>query len=88
MKKNLIDQTAALSYSLGTSIVHFAMAVTIKFIKPLDINHSSLAGMDSAKDVDQACLLEAAEWDFLIQFSFYVHIVLCLTNIYREIFSA
>ena len=84
----MIDQTAALSYSLGVSIVHFAMAVTIKFIKPLDINSETLTSMDPTATPDAICLLEASEWDFLIKFSFIVHIVLCLTNIYREIFSA
>ena len=77
-----------MSYSLGTSIVHLAMAVTIKFIKPLDIESKTLTAMDPTKSPDRVCLLEAAEWDFLIKFSFIVHVMLCLTNIYREIFSA
>ena len=64
------------------------MAVAIKFIKPLDIESPTLTAMDPTKSPDKVCLLEAAEWDFLIKFSFIVHVMLCLTNIYREIFSA
>ena len=36
VKKNLIDQTAALSYSMGVSIVHLALLVTIQFVGKVD----------------------------------------------------
>ena len=37
IKKNLLDPTAALSYALGVSIVHFAMFISINFVKKIDM---------------------------------------------------
>ena len=43
VKKNLIDQTAALSYSMGVSIVHLSMFISLQFVKHPDM--SKIAGL-------------------------------------------
>lgn len=50
VKKNLIDPTAALSYSLGASIVHLALAFTIYFV--LDFDY------DLASTKHESCVIE------------------------------
>jgi hypothetical protein len=47
IKKNLLDPTAALSYALGVSIVHFAMLISINFVKKIDL--------DQASKLNEAC---------------------------------
>lgn len=67
VKKNLIDQTAALSYCLGVSIVHLAMFLVLFMVeKP---------HMDKIGDLSMPCQLEAVRWDFLINFCNTTHII-------------
>ena len=80
VKKNLIDQTAALSYSMGVSIVHLAMFVALFFVKGVDIT--------TAVAMTQNCIDEAAQWDYLMAYCKVCHLVLFFANLYREIFSA
>ena len=47
IKKNLLDPTAALSYDLGVSIIHFGMLISINFVKDID--------MEKAMTLNEAC---------------------------------
>jgi len=80
--KNLIDQTAGLSYCLGVSIVHLSMFVVLFFVQKPDLAKAIAA------NVSDACLIEAEKWEFLLTFCNTTHIIMFVANSYREIFSA
>lgn len=83
VKKNLIDQTAALSYCLGVSIVHLSMFLVLFMVEKPDL--------DKAKDFAisaPACFEEAGKWDFIVKFCNTTHIIQLVANSYREIFNA
>lgn len=80
VKKNLIDQTAALSYSTGVSIVHLAIFVSFHFVPMID--------MTNDEGLRPECIEEGNSWSFLMSFSRVCHMILFLSNFYREIFTA
>jgi hypothetical protein len=82
VKKNLIDQTAALSYCLGVSIVHLSMFLTLFMVQYPDL--------DKAKEmeVSDECMTEAMQWHYLMRFCTTTHIIQLVANSYREIFNA
>lgn len=82
VKKNLIDQTAALSYSLGVSIVHLSMFIVLFMVEKPDLEKALAAG------VSDECMIEAEKWDRIIKFCNTTHIVQLIANSYREIFNA
>ena len=81
VKKNLIDQTAALSYCLGVSIVHLSMFLTLFMVEYPDLE---AAGALGKKD----CYAEAEQWYYLMKFCNTTHIIQLVANSYREIFNA
>ena len=80
VKKNLIDQTAVLSYSTGVSIVHLAMFISLRYVKVIN--------MGNTEGLSSACLSEAQSYDYLVKFMNISHLVLFVTNSYREIYAA
>jgi hypothetical protein len=80
VKKNLIDQTAVLSYSTGVSIVHLAMFISLRYVKVIN--------MGNTEGLSSACLSEAQSYDYLVKFMKISHLVLFVTNSYREIYAA
>ena len=80
VKKNLIDPTAALSYSLGASIVHLALAFTILFIKNVD--------MTAAEGLHKECVKEANNYRMAIIYFKVTHVISFITCIYREVYSS
>lgn len=54
VKKNLIDQTAALSYCLGVSIVHLSMFLVLFMVEKPDLEKAS-----AFKDTAPGCYVEA-----------------------------
>ena len=79
IKKNLLDPTAALSYALGVSIVHFAMFISINFVKKID--------MDKAGELSEICQYEASKVEQVFQFFYIWHAVTFIACFYREVFT-
>lgn len=80
VKKNLIDQTAVLSYSTGVSIVHLAMFISLRYVDTIS--------MAKTEGLSSVCITEASSWDYLIKFMNINHLILFVANLYREIYSA
>ena len=80
VKKNQIDPTASLSYCLGVSIVHLALAVTYFFVKKPDASQ--------AANMEIECQQEAAAYEDIMNYMFIIHILVFIATIYREIFTA
>lgn len=80
VKKNLIDQTAALSYCLGVSIVHLSMFLTLFMVEMPDLRKVTGFSVE--------CQAEAEQWYYLMKFCNTTHIVQLVANSYREIFNA
>ena len=79
IKKNLLDPTAALSYALGVSIVHFAMFISINFVKKID--------MEQAGTLSEICQYEAAKVEQVFKFFYIWHAVTFIACFYREVFT-
>ena len=80
VKKNLKEQTAALMYSCGVSIVHLAIFISFHFTEEIDL--------ESIKQLSDNCQKEAHNWNKLLYYSYFVHLLLFFNNFYKEIFSS
>lgn len=80
VKKNLKEQTAALMYSCGVSIVHLAIFISFHFTEKIDLA--------STTNLSIECQQEAGYWNRLLNSSYWVHLLLFFNNLYKETFSA
>ena len=97
VKKNLIDPTASLSYSIGVSIVHLAMAVTLIFVdqpsimryRGLDkVEMDKLMTAEKPPDEFTACQTEVEALNDLMLMFIITHITCFIACFYREVYSA
>jgi len=80
VKKTQIDPTAVLSYSLGVSVVHFALIITITQVEGVDLSQVG--------NMSYACQREAAALNSLIKRFMIAHILTLLACLAREIWSS
>ena len=80
VKKTQIDPTAVLSYSLGVSIVHFAMIIGISQIQGVDLS--------IVRNMSYACQREAVALNSLINRMYVSHVFTFVACLAREIWGS
>ena len=84
VKKHYIDPTSGFFYILGSSLVHFSMAITFIFVKwpdptqAMELNKVEETGK-------QSCHTTALDLEILSYQLLYGHAFLCFVNFYREV---
>ena len=96
IRKNQIDPTAGLVYSLGCSLVHFTLFICLFFVKRPNINKAiksdqtyveTLKASGATPSFPTFCELKAAEFELEIRLMFALHCIATFVSLYREVKS-